>query len=228
MLITLRLPSAPPSPSAARRSLWGSLVEGLAVIWRSEYLTGLIILAAVPTMLVLPYSNLLPVFAEHELKIGASGLGLLMSLNGLGAVLGALAVAGWRKLTNMRGVMIWSSMGFAVVVLLFAYTTVTLLAGVLMFLAGAVSAIYMAVNNTKIQLSVDDSVRGRVLGVYLLTWGLLPVGTLPAGALADRHGAPAAVAGMSILALVLIVLTVLRFRALYREDVAPVEVGASR
>lgn len=220
MLVTTRLPSAAPGPSAARRTLWGSLTEGLVVIWRSEYLTGLVILAAVPTMFLLPYSNLLPVFARDEMGIGATGLGVLMASNGLGAVAGSLLVAGWRRLVEQPGVLIWSAGGFGLVVLAFALTPNPLLAGVLIFVAGVISAVYMAINNTKIQLSVDDSVRGRVLGVYLLTWGLLPVGTLPAGAVADVYGAPAAVAGMSVLALTLIALSAARFPSLLRAGPA--------
>jgi len=224
----LKLPSARPSPSAVRRTLWGSLIEGLSVIWRSEYLTGLMILAAVPTMLVMPYSNLLPVFAEHELRIGATGLGLLMAVNGAGAVLASLLVAGWRRLTELPGVQVWTAAGFATVVLAFSWTPSPLLACCFTFLAGALSAIYLAVNNTKIHLSVDDSVRGRVLGVYLLTWGLLPVGTLPAGAIANRYGAPVAMTVLTILALALILLTALRFRTLLRGEPPRVEVARQR
>lgn len=227
-VITLKLPSARPSPSAVRRTLWGSLIEGLSVIWRSEYLTGLMILAAVPTMLVMPYSNLLPVFAEHELGIGASGLGLLMAVNGAGAVLASLLVAGWRRLTDLPGVQVWTAAGFATVVLAFSWTPSPLLASVLTFMAGALSAIYLAVNNTKIHLSVDDSVRGLVLGVYLLTWGLLPVGTLPAGAIANRYGAPVAMTVLTLLALALILLTTLRFRALLRGEPPRVEAARQR
>lgn len=228
LVVTLRLPRARPTPSATRSTLWGSLVEGLAVIWRSEYLTGLILLAAVPTLLVMPYSNLLSVFADHVLHIGATGLGLLMAANGAGAVLGSLAVAAWRRLTELPGVQVWTAAGFAAVVFAFALTPSPLVAGLLIFLAGALSAVYLAVNNTKIQLAVDDSVRGRVLGVYLLTWGLVPVGTLPAGSLANRYGAPLTVAILTALAFVLVLATVLRFPSLVRGEPARVETAERR
>lgn len=226
LVTTFKLPPAPPIQSAVRRTLWGSLVEGLTVIWRSEYLAGLILLAAVPTMFVMPYSTLLPVFAEHEMGIGATGLGLLMAANGAGAVVASLAVAGWRRLNDLPGVQVWSAAGFAVVVLAFAWTPAPLLASLLIFLAGALSAIYLAVNNTKIHLAVDDSVRGRVLGVYLLTWGLMPLGTLPAGAIANRHGAPVAMTILTLVAIALVLLTALRFRSLVRPE--PVRVEAVR
>ena len=220
VVVTLRLPHTAPEPSAARRTIWGSMAEGLTVIWRNEYLSGLIFLAAVPTMFLMPYTNLLPVFARDNLHLGSTGLGVLMAANGVGAVLGALAVAGWRWLVERPGVLVWSAAAFAVVVLAFALTPVVLAAGVLIFVAGAISAVYMALNNTKIQLGVDDAVRGRVLGVYLLTWGLVPVGTLPVGAAAGAYGAPVAVAGMAAVALGLVLLAALRFSSLRRPDPA--------
>ncbi|RIK46174.1 MAG: MFS transporter, partial [Chloroflexi bacterium] len=73
--------------------------------------------------------------------------------------------------------------------------------------ASAISAFYMSMNNTLIQMSVSDEMRGRVMAVYLMTWGLMPFGTLPMGALADAFGAPWAVAagGMASTALILLI-----------------------
>ncbi|MCS7255774.1 MAG: MFS transporter, partial [Thermomicrobium sp.] len=83
-----------------------------------------------------------------------------------------------------------------------------------LLLAGGAGAVYMASTNTLLQLAVDDSIRGRVLSVYLLTWGLLPVGTLPAGAIADTWGAPLAVTVLTLVAIAAIVLVALRFPVL--------------
>ncbi len=214
--ITARLPRAVPASTAARRTLRASLLEGLAAIRRSEYLTGLMVLAAVPTMLLMPYQSLLPVFAAEVLRIGSGGLGALMAANGLGAVIGSLLVAGSSRLVQVPALLCWAAAAFGALVLLFALTPWVPLATVLIFLSGVASAVYMALNNTAIQLSVDDAVRGRVLSVYLLTWGLLPIGTLPAGAVAEAYGVSTAVAGMAALALALIALAALRFPSLRR------------
>jgi hypothetical protein len=63
---------------------------------------------------------------------------------------------------------------------------------VALFMAGFFSAAYLALNQTALQLNVADEVRGRVLSVYLLTWGMLPLGQLAVGVLADFAGAPLA------------------------------------
>ncbi len=207
--ISWRLPSRP-APRHSR-SLLGSFTEGLTVIWRSDYLLALLTLAALPTMLIMPYVNLLPVFARHELGMGSGGLGMLMALGGLGGLCGALAVASWRLLAESPRMLLVSLLGFGLAVLAFAHAPATWLAALFLFLAGFVSSVYMSANNTLLQLHVDDEVRGRVLSVYLLTWGLLPLGTLPAGAIADAWGAPVAVTILTLLALAAVGLTALRF-----------------
>jgi hypothetical protein len=67
------------------------------------------------------------------------------------------------------------------------------------------SAAYFALNQTVLQLYVDDSVRGRVFSIYMLTWGALPVGQLAVGTLADFTGTPAAVAIAALIAFILII-----------------------
>jgi hypothetical protein len=72
------------------------------------------------------------------------------------------------------------------------------------------SAVFLAINQTVLQMRVEEAVRGRVMSVILLTWGLMPFGVLPLGALAARIGAPLAVSASSGLALLLALLVTLR------------------
>ncbi len=216
--ITSRLPRIVPAGSS--RSFWRSFLEGLHTVWRREQLLALMALAALPTLLIFPYMNFLPVFARDELGLGATGLGILMALNGLGAVVGSVVVAARRQIGESPRVLVASVLAFALTVFAFANASVAWLAGLFLLLAGVVGAIYMAATNTLLQLAVEDSIRGRVLSVYLLTWGLLPIGTLPAGAIADAWGAPAAVTVLTSLALVAIVVVALRFPVLRHPHLA--------
>lgn len=211
---TAQLPKMASDIAIRTTSLWRNVTEGIQAVTRDEFLKGLILLATLVTVLVMPYINLMPVFARDEMGLGATGLGILMACSGLGSVGGALAIARWRRLAYLPGIQIWSALGFAVLVIAFAVTPSFLLAGFLLFVAGVVSATYMAINQTVLQLRVDDAVRGRVLSIYLLTWGMLPLGQLPLGAIADRVGAPAATAGACVLAAVLIGLVALRYPSL--------------
>ncbi len=214
ILVTTGLPSALPMVSSARRTMLGSIGDGLLVIRSNRFLTGVFILAVVPTMFLMPYTNLMPVFARDVWGIGSAGLGFMLAANGLGGVLGSLMVAGSRWLNSRPGVLVWTAIGFGLLILAFSVTPSAEPAIVLIFLAGLVSAVYMAVNNTQIQLSVDDSVRGRVLSVYLFTWGLLPLGVLPAGIIAGAYGAPTAIFTMTSIGLALILITAMRFPSL--------------
>lgn len=212
LTISWRLPSRPPSRQP--RPLLASLAEGLGVIRRDEYLLALLALAALPTMLIMPYMNLLPVFARDELGLASGGLGLLMALSGLGGLAGALTVAAFKVLGESTRVLLLSLFGFGLTVLAFAHAPVVWLAAPFLLASGFLSSVYMAANNTLLQMHVDDAVRGRVLSVYLLTWGLLPLGALPAGAIADVWGAPVAVTALTVVALAAVAVTALRFPVL--------------
>ncbi len=216
LMWTARLPAGASERTARGGSLRSNLMVGIRVVGSDPFLIGLILLATVATVLVMPYINLMPVFARDELGLGATGLGILMACTGLGSVAGALLVARWRALATIPGIQITTSVGFALLVLAFALTPVTALAAALLFIAGIVSAAYMAVNQTVLQLRVDDDVRGRVLSIYLLTWGMLPLGQLPIGALADAIGAPLATAVAALLAIACIGLLALRYPSLRR------------
>ncbi|MEX1158364.1 MAG: MFS transporter [Thermomicrobiales bacterium] len=211
---TAQLPSSASEKSARGGTLWTSLTLGLRVVARDPFLIGLILLATSTTVLIMPYINLMPVFARDELGLGSTGLGVLMAASGLGSVAGALSVARYRKLATWPGVQIITAVGFAATVLLFAIAPSVLLATLLLFGAGLMSAAYMAINQTVLQLKVDDDVRGRVLSIYLLTWGMLPLGQLPLGALADRFGAPSATVIACAVALGCVGLLALRYPSL--------------
>lgn len=216
LMWTARLPDEASERTVRGGSLRSNLMVGVRVVGNDPFLIGLILLATVSTVLVMPYINLMPVFARDELGLGATGLGVLMACTGLGSVAGALLVARWRGLATIPGIQITSSLAFTVLVLVFALTPITAVAGLLLFFAGIVSAAYMAVNQTVLQLQVADEVRGRVLSIYLLTWGMLPLGQLPIGALADAIGAPLATAAASVVAMAFILLLVMRYPSLRR------------
>lgn len=193
--------------SAAARASGSNLRDGLRYISANPTLAALIGLAAAPTVLAMPFQQMLPVFATDVLHTGAAGLGLLMAASGVGALLGSLAYAAVGRLGNEGMALIGSASGFGLALCLFAASSWVPLSFVLVAVASGISAFYMAMNNTLIQMSVSDEMRGRVMAVYLMTWGLMPFGTLPMGALADAFGAPWAVAigGMASTALVLVI-----------------------
>lgn len=214
LLATSRLPSNAAEVTARGVSMWASLAVGLRVVMRSPHLTALIVLALAPTVLVMPYINLMPVFARDELGLGSSGLGILLASTGLGTVAGSLSVARAGRGTIFRGAQLISAAIFGVTVLLFAVTPQVVLAVALLFVAGWSSAAFLALNQTVLQLSVDDDVRGRVISIYMLTWGVLPFGQLLVGGLASMLGTPLALVVSCLAALACVAIIAQRFPSL--------------
>jgi MFS family permease len=202
---TFRLPKPSRGEGGGRTKMtWSAVTVGFRVVARSPLLTRLVLLALVPTVLVIPYINLMPVFARDVMELSATGLGLLMATIGLGAVGGSLWVARFEKVQTMQSAQSWIAVAFATLVMVFALTHTLIPAIVLLFGAGWMSAAYLALNQTALQLNVDDEVRGRVQAIYMLTWGMLPLGQLAVGSLADLVGTPTAVAVACAIGLVAI------------------------
>ena len=135
------------------------------------------------------YVVLLPAFARDVFGATASGYGLMMSFSGAGSVIGALAVASVRNRGHGRQVLFAAMTLLPPSLLAFSLTDFYPLALVCLALTGMALSAFFASTNTMIQSSVDDAVRGRVMGVYTFVFGLMmPVGAFQAGALAESIG----------------------------------------
>lgn len=217
---SMRLPSARPRQPGRRGPPLEAFTEGIRYVARDPALYGTIFLATIGTVLLMPYITLMPVFARDELGLGATGLGMLMTGIGLGSVIGALLIAGMSRITEARGSQVFLILTWAATVLAFSLTPWLIPASILLFLTGMLSAGFLATNMSILQLRADDEVRGRVLAVNQITWGLLPMGQLPIGILADQLGAPLATTIACLLALLLIALVATRIPQLRRGPVA--------
>jgi MFS family permease len=209
-----RLPRTAPEEKARSGAAMSNLTLGLRIVAGDPLLLSMILLAFASNVLVMPYLNLMPVFARDELGVGSAGLGLLLASSGLGTVAGALWVARSPRLSTWSKAQIVTAVAYCVLVMLFAIASVVALEVPLLFAAGLMSAAFLAINQTVLQMHVDDSVRGRVFSIYLLTWGVLPIGQLTVGAMADAIGAPLAVVISCGVALACIGLIVRRFPSL--------------
>jgi hypothetical protein len=137
-----------------------------------------------------------------------------MASVGLGTVAGALAVAYSAALRDWPLAQLLTALGFTIGVMFFSVTKFVPLVIVLLFLCGWTSAVFLAINQTALQLRVDDSVRGRVVSIYQLTWGMLPVGQLAVGTAADAIGTPVAMVISCVLSLGCVAWIAARFPSL--------------
>jgi MFS family permease len=191
MTLAMRLPAreAPPRHQTPVQSL----LEGFAYIRGNPEILALLGLAAIPTVFGMPYIQMLPVMARDVLGTGPEGLGILMAASGGGALSGSLVIAFLGTVRRKGICLLAAATAFGLFLCLFATARSLPVAMVLVALAGVAQAVYMALNNTLLQTIVPDQFRGRVMSVYMLTWGLMPLGTLPIGMIASIYGTPAAV-----------------------------------
>jgi MFS family permease len=202
VLLTLwRLPRTAGPARAGRRSGRQDLVAGLRFIGGSPALIGLLALGFAPMFFGMPHQLLLPVFALGILQAGPEGLGLLNMASGLGAVVGSVLVA-FVAVGRQRAAQVALGLLFGAGLIGFALSGGLLPAALLLALVGAASAGYMSLNNSLIMEATPKEFHGRVMSVYMMTWALMPLASLPAARLADQIGAATTVAWMGALLIV--------------------------
>jgi len=194
-----------------KTSVRSDLVEGLSYIRRSPVLPALLAMAIVPIAFGMPYMMLMPVFAVDVFDVGASGLGYLMAATGIGALVGSFLVASLGDFKRKGMLLLAAAFFFGAFLILFANSSYFYLALFFLLGVGMANSIYMATNNTLLQINAEDRMRGRVMSIYMMTIGLLPTAVLPASAIAESLGGPVAVgAGGAILLIFTVVMTLLR------------------
>jgi MFS family permease len=179
---------------AASGGLLTNMMEGINFIRKNQLYYTLMGMTFFNSVFGMPYLILMPVFARDLLQVGSQGFGFLQTAGGAGALIGTLSVAAF---SDTRRLPLQAARGatlFGVLLLVFAFSRLYPLSLALAFVLGMVSQFYITAINTVLQLNLPEQLRGRVMSVYGLTWDLMPVGGMIAGAIAEFSGAPAAVA----------------------------------
>jgi MFS family permease len=202
----------PAMKRATDTSVRENLKDGASYVWRNATLRTMLVLALVPMVIGLPYTALMPIFAKEVLHSGASGYGLLMSAVGVGAVIGTLTLASIGNVRRKGLVVLGAIFMLGASLIAFSLSRSFELSLVLLVVTGAAQMVYLTTNQTVLQLLIPDEMRGRVMGIYMLNQGLVPFGSLLAGALADATSAPTAVFVMGSLVCLMATAFALRAR----------------
>ena len=167
----------------------GDIRQGLGYVSRSPLVLALLVTGLITALLAMPFRFLMPVFVVDVYERGPEALGLLVTIMGLGSLIGSLFVASIRKWH--RGlILLGSSFITGVALVLVALIPIFLAAVAIMLLLGLGDAGRRTLNQALIIEEVEDRYRGRVMSVFMMNFGLMPLGVLPAG---DRRRAqPAA------------------------------------
>jgi MFS family permease len=171
------------------------ILEGFRFVLQAAPIRAILLLLGLVSLVGMPYSVLMPVFADQVLHGGARELGMLMGATGVGALLGALSLATRVGVKGLGRVIALCAGGFGVSLILFSFSRIFWLSMVLLLPVGFTMMVQMAASNTLLQTMVPDQMRGRVIAVYsMMFMGMAPFGAFFAGAIANRIGAPWTVA----------------------------------
>jgi len=183
----------PGRPEGRRRGVTRGISDGFGYVSRRPALRALMSLGFVPLAIGMPYMNLMPVVAVHDLRIGSVGLGVLLSIAGIGSLTGTLMIAYLAQYPAKAKLQLGLGVVFGLSLLAFAFFTwkgVTLAAALLLFAVGMSSDAYMALNSSLVMLNTEAGVYGRVMGVYMMAQSIRPITVLPMSALADALSTP--------------------------------------
>ena len=188
-LLAMRaIPDPPPLKIQRARQ---ALAEGFRYLAGFRPIAVILGLLALISLLGMPYSVLMPIVAGQILHGGPHTLGWLMAAAGLGALCGALYLASRQSVVGLERVVGICAVGFGLALAAFSFSRVLWLSLPLVMLVGLFMMLEMAASNTVVQTLVDDDKRGRVMSFFAMAFfGTVPIGSLFAGALADRIGAP--------------------------------------
>jgi MFS family permease len=198
---------------AENTSMVAHTIEGLRFVFAQQTMLILMSLVAVSSFLSKPYQTLMPVFADVNLQESARPviaflcnrehlfpncqapealpLGLLLAAMGLGAVMGALLVASLPEHARRGWVLTVGNLGFPLLLLFFVASGSMMLSLILMVLTGLTRVMQNAMANTLLQITAPDPMRGRVMSLYsLVSQGMMQLGGVQAGFVADWIGAP--------------------------------------
>jgi MFS family permease len=179
----------------SKNSPFEDIVEGFRWVNGTKVIRALLLLIGLVSLVGMPYTVLMPVFADEILHHGASGLGILMGATGVGALLGALTLASKTGVTGLGRWVVFTCASFGISIIAFSFSRYFWLSVVLLVPAGFSMMLQMACSNTLIQTMVPDRLRGRVMSLYsMMFMGMAPIGALTGGYLAHRIGAPLTIA----------------------------------
>ena len=196
--------SGPARPDVA---MVGDIKEGLSHIMRNPMVLLLLAMALVTTLFAMPFRLLIPVFVVEMYGRGPEALGLLVSMMGLGSLVGAMGIASLGKWK--RGLLlILGSFMSGIGLLMVAIFPIYLAAAGIMLILGLGDATRRTLNQTLMMEVVEDRYRGRLMGVFMMNFGLMPLGVLPVAFAIEVFGSERVVAllGISLLLIATVVL----------------------
>ena len=192
------------------KSMLADIRQGLDYVVHHRTLLMCILFGLLPMFVAMPFQNIMVMLAEQAWQQGESAVGTLIAVGGIGGVLGSMWIVKRGDSPHRIRFMYLTSLAFAVFLGLFALTPNYYVALLPLLVANICASAAQTLNNSAVQIMVEEEVRGRISSLMMMSFGLMPIGVFPMAIAADHFGAVSAIVGACVL---LFVLTMLFFVA---------------
>jgi MFS family permease len=201
-LLLMKLPKSVAKPH--NHNIFFELKEGFSYIKNTPSIKFVLMMLAMISLFVLPFSTLIPVYAKDIFKGTASTFGVIDSLIGLGALSGAIFLASLKPGHNLKKILAINTLVFGAGLVIFSHMPSYPLALLFAAVTGFGMMSQITISNTLIQTTVDPAMRGRVISFYAMAFfGMQPLGGLLVGGISQKIGVPDTVLGEGIVALII-------------------------
>jgi MFS family permease len=186
-LLLMTIVAKPPKPRNSK--IWHEIKDGFRYAFGFAPLRAILLMLGLISLMGMPYTVLMPVFARDILKGGPETLGFLMGAAGVGALTGAVYLASRKSILGLGKMIPIASSLFGLGLMMFSFSHVFIFSLAMMLITGFGQMVQMATSNTLLQTLSDDDKRGRIMSMYALAFmGMTPIGSLMAGSLASKIG----------------------------------------
>jgi MFS family permease len=199
LTLRARIPRAAESGAMLAR-----IAEGLALVRTDTRLMGVLVVTVIYNIFAWPFTSMIPVIGRDRLHLGPEGVGLLATMDGVGAFIGVILLALWLTPKWYGRTYVCGVVCYLVSIVIFALVQSPAVAGMALLLTGLAGAGFATTQATLVYLAAPLEMRSRILGVLTVCIGTGPIGFLWLGWLADRigaHNATAVTGSLGLLAL---------------------------
>lgn len=207
VVAVLRLSRTPPRADAGRVPVMASIAEGFRYVRGEPRLVGALLVTLLFNLFGWPFTSMIPVIGQDRLGLGPTGIGVLASIDGVGAFAGAVAIAVLAQPAHYKAIYLGGITLYFAMLAAFALATDPVWAGIALLLTGIGGAGFAIMQPTLVFLATPPEMRSRVLGLLSVCIGLGPIGFAALGLLAEALGAPAATAATGLAGLIALAAT---------------------
>lgn len=193
--------------AAGSSSVLARIAEGLKLVRGDARLIGTLVVTVIYNVFAWPFTSMIPVIARDRLGLGPEGVGILASMDGIGAFVGAVFLAMWLRPAWYARAYVGGVTIYMIMLTIFALVPNQLVAGIALLCTGLGGAGFATLQATLVYLAAPPEMRSRILGVLSVCIGTGPIGFVWLGLLAEAIGAHWATAVTGIVGLLAMALT---------------------